>query len=60
MSKYTEVVRNEQYQVEVWNSFEPSRNLDDDVDINRSWETCREIIKISDKKKNRLLRVEEK
>jgi hypothetical protein len=39
----------EQYRVEISNRFAALKNLDDDVDINRAWETIRENIKISAK-----------
>jgi hypothetical protein len=41
----------EQYWVQISNWFAPLENLDDDndVDINRTWETIRENIKISAK-----------
>jgi hypothetical protein len=35
-----------EHHVKISNSFTALENLDDDVDINRSWETIRENIKI--------------
>jgi hypothetical protein len=40
---------NEQYQVKISNRFTALENLDNDVDINRAWETIRENIIISAK-----------
>jgi hypothetical protein len=34
-------------------------NLDDEVDIDRAWQTIRENIKISAKRESRLLQIEE-
>jgi hypothetical protein len=56
----------EQYCVEISNTFPALENLDTEVDVNNSWETIRENIKISAKeslvyyelKKNKLLFVE--
>jgi hypothetical protein len=39
----------EHYWVEISNRFTALENLDDNVDINRAWETIRENIKISAK-----------
>jgi 50S ribosomal subunit-associated GTPase HflX len=45
--KLTEVKAKEQYCVEILNRFAALENLDDEVHINRVWETIRENIKIS-------------
>jgi hypothetical protein len=45
-----EVQGKEQYRVEISNRFAALGNLDDDVDINRAWETIREDIKILTKR----------
>jgi hypothetical protein len=37
----------ERYQVKISNGFTALEHLDDDVDINRTWETIRENIEIS-------------
>jgi hypothetical protein len=47
--KLKEVEGEEQYHVEISNSFATLENLDAEVDINRAWETIRECIKISAK-----------
>jgi hypothetical protein len=47
LKKLNEVEGKEHYQVEISNRFTALENLDDDVDINRAWETIRENIKIS-------------
>jgi hypothetical protein len=44
-----EVQGKEQYRTEISNRFGALENLDNDVDINRAWETIRENIKISAK-----------
>jgi hypothetical protein len=44
-----EVEGREQYHVEISNRFGAFKNLDSEVDINRTWETVRENIKISSK-----------
>jgi hypothetical protein len=44
--KLDEVEGKEQYRVEISDRFAVLENLDDDVDINRAWETIRENIKI--------------
>jgi 50S ribosomal subunit-associated GTPase HflX len=49
--KLNEVKAKEQYQVEISNRFTALHNLDDEVDINRAWETMRENIKISAKER---------
>jgi hypothetical protein len=43
-----------QYQVTIKNKFAALKNLDDNVDINRAWETIREKIRISAKESFRL------
>jgi hypothetical protein len=51
LKKLDEVEDREQYQIEILvsNRFAALENLDDDVDINRAWETIRENINISAK-----------
>jgi hypothetical protein len=49
LKKLNKVVGREQYRVEISNRFAALGNLDNDVDINRAWETIRENIKISAK-----------
>jgi hypothetical protein len=49
LNKLNEVEGKEQYRVEISNRFAALVNLDAEVDINRSWETIRENIKISAK-----------
>jgi hypothetical protein len=46
LKKLDEVEGTEQYRVEISNRFAALENLDDDVDINRAWETILEKIKI--------------
>jgi hypothetical protein len=46
IEKLNKVEGKEEYQVKISNRFAASENLDD-VDINRTWETVRENIKIS-------------
>jgi hypothetical protein len=50
LKKLDKVQGKEQYRLETTNSFPALENLDDDVDINRVWETITEDIKISAKK----------
>jgi hypothetical protein len=47
LKKLDEVEGKEQYQVEISNRFAALENSDDDVNINRTWETVREEIKFS-------------
>jgi hypothetical protein len=47
--KKLDEVEGKEYQIEISNRFAALANLDDDVDINRAWETIRENIKISAK-----------
>jgi hypothetical protein len=49
LKKLDKVEDREQYRVEISNRFVALENLDDDVDINRAWETIRENIKLSPK-----------
>jgi hypothetical protein len=49
LKKLKEVQGKEKYQVEITNSFAALENLDTEVDINRTWETIRENIKVSAK-----------
>jgi hypothetical protein len=49
LKKLKEVEDEEQYGVEISNRFAALENLDDEVDINRAWETVRQNIKISAK-----------
>jgi hypothetical protein len=56
--KLNEVEGKEQYQVEISNRFAALENLDDDVDINRAWETIREY-KFCSQRESWLLRNEE-
>jgi hypothetical protein len=49
LKKLNEVEGKEQYLVEISNSFAALENLDNEVCINRAWETIRENIKISAK-----------
>jgi hypothetical protein len=49
MQKLNDAGGKEQYWVEVSNGFAASETLDDDVDINRTWESISENIKISAK-----------
>jgi hypothetical protein len=49
LKKLNEVEGKEQYRVEISNTFAALENFDDDVDINRTWETIRGNIKISPK-----------
>jgi hypothetical protein len=49
LKKLSDVQGKEQYHVEITNRFVALKNLDDEVDINRAWETIRENIKISAK-----------
>jgi hypothetical protein len=49
LRKLDEVEGKKQYRVEISNRFAASENLDDDVDINRAWETIKENINISAK-----------
>jgi hypothetical protein len=53
IKKLKRVEGKEQYRVEISNRFAALENLDDDddVDINRAWETIREDIKISAKER---------
>jgi hypothetical protein len=48
-TKPNEVEGTKQYQVKIPNSLAALENLDDGVDINRSWGTIRKNIKISAK-----------
>jgi len=48
----------EQYQVKISNIFAAFKNLDDDLDITKAWESIRENIKASATQSLRLLRVE--
>jgi hypothetical protein len=45
LNKLDEVEGKEQYRVEISNRFAALENLDNDVDVNRAWETIRENIK---------------
>jgi DNA repair ATPase RecN len=47
LKKLDNVEGKEQYWVEISNRFAALKNLEDDVDINRAWETIRQNIKIS-------------
>jgi hypothetical protein len=47
--KLNEMEGKEQYQVEFSIRFAALKNLDAEMDINRVWETMKEIIKISSK-----------
>jgi hypothetical protein len=47
--KLNEVEGKEQYRLEISNKFTALENLDTEVDINRTWETTRESMKISAK-----------
>jgi hypothetical protein len=49
LKKLNEVEGKEQYHVEISYRFTALENLDDEVDINRAWETIRKNIKISAK-----------
>jgi hypothetical protein len=49
LKKLNEVEGKEQYRVEISKRFAALKNLNDEVDINRAWETIRENIKISAK-----------
>jgi hypothetical protein len=49
LKKLDKVEGKEQYRVEMSNRFPALENSDDDVDINRAWETIRENINISAK-----------
>jgi hypothetical protein len=49
LKKLNEVECKGRHRVEISNRFAALENLDDDVDINRAWETIRENIKISAK-----------
>jgi hypothetical protein len=49
LKKLDEVEGKEHYRVEILNRFAASENVDDDLDINRAWETIKENIKISAK-----------
>jgi hypothetical protein len=49
LKKLDVVEGKKQYRVEISNRFAALENLDDDVDINRAWETIRENIRISAK-----------
>jgi hypothetical protein len=49
LKKLDEVEGKKQYRVKISNRFAALENLDNDVDINRAWETIRENIKISAK-----------
>jgi hypothetical protein len=40
---------NEQYRVEISDRISALKNLDTEVDVNKAWETIREVIKISAK-----------
>jgi hypothetical protein len=46
LKKLDKVENREQYRVEISNRYAALENLDDDVDINRAWETVRKNIKI--------------
>jgi hypothetical protein len=50
LKKLSEVEGKEQYRVGISNWFAALENLDDDVDINRAWESVRENIKMSPKR----------
>jgi hypothetical protein len=58
LKKLDEVEGKEQYWVEISNRFAALEILDDDVVINRAWETIRENIKYISQKGPRLLRIE--
>jgi hypothetical protein len=47
--KLNEVEGKEQYRVDITDRFAALENLDDDMDINRAWETIRENIQIPSK-----------
>jgi hypothetical protein len=49
LKKFNKIEDREQYLVEISNRFAALENVNDDVDINRAWETIRENIKISAK-----------
>jgi hypothetical protein len=59
LKKLDETEGKEQYRVEILNKFAALENLDDDVDINRAWETIRENIKISAKESLRYYELKE-
>jgi hypothetical protein len=43
LKKLNKIEGKQQYQVEISNRFTALENLDNDVDINRVWDTIREI-----------------
>jgi hypothetical protein len=47
LKKLNEVEGKEKYHVDISNRFAALENLDSEVDINRTWKTIRENIKIS-------------
>jgi hypothetical protein len=47
LKKLSEMEGKDQYQVKISNRFTGLENLDDNLDINRAWETLRQRIKIS-------------
>jgi hypothetical protein len=49
LKKLDEVEGKERHRVGISNRFAALENLDDDVDINRAWETIKENIKMSAK-----------
>jgi hypothetical protein len=49
LKKLNEVEGKEQYRVEISNKFAALENLNAEVDINKTWETIKENIKISAK-----------
>ena len=49
LKKLKDLEVNEQYQIEIKNSFSALENISDDGDINRAWENIKENIKTSAK-----------
>jgi len=49
LRKLNEPEVREQYQIEITNKFEALENLNDDEDVNRTWENIKEIVQISTK-----------
>jgi hypothetical protein len=54
LKKLSEAEGKEQYHIQISNRFAALENLEDEVDINRAWETIRENIKISAKESRSL------
>jgi hypothetical protein len=50
LKKFNEVEGKEQYRVEISDRFATLENLDAEMDINRAWETIREISKFLPKR----------